>query len=80
MSIQNALIFLSQVESDAELRKSCYFSKTRGDLLNALSEKGLTFTFEEFEDAYRSLLLKCQTYEQANNIHELHAWFLLFPA
>ncbi len=80
MSIQNALIFLRKVESDAELRKSYYSSKTRDDLLDALSKKGLTFTFEEFEDAYRSLLLKCQSYEQANNVHELHAWFLLFPA
>jgi len=80
MSIQNALIFFREIESNTELRKSCYTSKTRSELLVALAEKGLSFTFEESEDAYRSLLLKCQSYEQADNVHELHAWFLLFPA
>lgn len=79
MSLQNALIFLRELESDTVLRKSCYSSKTRRELLEALSEKGFSFTFEEFEDAYRSLLLKCQSYEQAERVHELHAWFMLFP-
>lgn len=80
MSIQNALIFFREVESNAELRRSFYSCKTRSALFVALSEKGLSFTFEEFDDAYRSLLLKCQSYEQASKVHELHAWFLLFPA
>lgn len=79
MSLQNALIFFHEMETNTELRKQCYSSKTRGDLLEALKIRGFSFTFEEFEDAYRSLLLKCASYEQAANVHERHAWFLLFP-
>lgn len=79
MSIQNALVFLSEIESNVELRKSCYSCKTRGELLEMLDKQGRGFTYEECEDATNSLLLKCQTYEQADRVQELHVWFLLFP-
>jgi hypothetical protein len=78
MSIQNALIFLRDVELDNGLRKSCYSCKTRNELLEMLEKQGRGFTYEECENAINMLLLKCQTYEQAERVRELHVWFLLF--
>lgn len=79
MSIQNALVFLREIESNAELRRNCYSCKTRSELLEMLDKNGRGFTFEECDDAINSLLLKCQTYEQADRVKELQVWFLLFP-
>jgi hypothetical protein len=79
MSIQNALVFLRDIESNTELRKSCYTCKSRMELLEMLDKQGRGFTFDEFEDGFNSMLLKCQTYEQADRVNELHNWFLLFP-
>ena len=80
MSIQNAVVFLREIESNTELRKSCYSCKTRSELLEMLDNQGRGFTYDECEDAKNTLLLKCQTYEQADRVQELHAWFLLFPS
>jgi len=79
MSIQNALVFLRDIESNSELRKRCYSCKTRSELLEMLDKQGWGFTYDECEDATNTLLLKCQTYEQADRVRELHVWFLLFP-
>lgn len=79
MSIQNALVFLREIESNAELRKSCYSCKTRDELLGMLEKQERGFTSEECENAVNTLLFKCQTYEQAERVRELHAWFQLFP-
>lgn len=79
MSIQNALVFLGEIDSNSELRKRCYSCKTRSELLEMLDKQGRGFTYDECEDAINTLLLKCQTYEQADRVRELQAWFLLFP-
>jgi len=48
MSLQNAITFISDVDSDNELRKSCYTCKTQKDLLEQLKGKGYGFTSDEF--------------------------------
>jgi len=79
MSIQNALIFFREVESNPVLRKQCYTCKSRSELLDMLEKQGRSFSFEESENAINNLLLKCQSYEQAERVQELQSWFLLFP-
>jgi len=78
MSLQNAIRFISQVDSDHEFRKACYTAKSQEDLLEYLKNQGLGFTPHEIEDAFNVLLLKCQTYEQAGRVNEVKAWFRLF--
>jgi len=78
MSLQNAITFISVVDSDNELRKSCYVQKTQQGLLELLKGKGYNFTSDEFEDAINMLLFKCQTYEQAGRVKEVKAWFNCF--
>lgn len=78
MSLQNAINFISKVDSEEDFRKSCYSSKTLNDLLVFLANQGFSFTAYEIADAFNVLELQCQTYEQAGRVHELKAWFSLF--
>lgn len=78
MSIQHAINFIAKVESDNDFRKSCYAYKTQSALLDYLKIEGFSFSAEEAEEAFSSLLFKCQTYEQHENIRHLEGWFKLF--
>jgi len=78
MSLQNAINFISKVDSDTNFRKSCYACKSQVDLLNSLALQKMAFTPEEIDDAFRVLELQCQTYEQAGRVKEVKAWFTLF--
>ena len=75
MSLQNAINFITKVDSDNDFRKSCYASKTLSGLL---SQQKMSFTIDEIEDAFNVLLLKCQTYQQADRVNEVKAWFYCF--
>jgi len=78
MSIQNAVTFISNVDSSSELRSSCYTCRTKVELLEMLKAQGLVFNPDEFAEAINMLLFKCQTFEQADRVKEVNAWFSLF--
>jgi hypothetical protein len=78
MSLQNAINFISRVDSDGDFRKSCYNYKSQSELLQGMFESKTGFTVDEIEDAFNVLELKCQTYEQAGRVKEVKAWFRLF--
>lgn len=78
MSLQNAINFISKVDSDADFRKSCYSYASQIELLQGMSQKQMGFTHDEIEDAFNVLELKCQTYEQAGRVKEVKAWYRLF--
>jgi hypothetical protein len=78
MSLQNAINFISKVDSDDDFRKSCYNYKSQSELLQKMTENKTGFTVDEIEDAFNVLELKCQTYEQADRVKEVKAWFRLF--
>jgi len=78
MSLQNAINFISKVDSDIDFRKSCYTRRSQAELIEMLKEIGMGFTPDEIADAFNVRELKCQTYEQAGRVHEVKAWFTLF--
>jgi site-specific DNA-adenine methylase len=78
MSIQNAINFISEVDMDAEIRKSYYVCQSQTELFAKLAEDKKSFTEDDFENAVNMLLFKCQTYEQAGRVKEVKAWFKLF--
>jgi len=78
MSLQNAINFISKVDSDTDFRKSCYTNKSQAELLGSLAKQNMSFTPDEIADAFNVLELKCQTYEQAGRVKEVKAWFTLF--
>jgi hypothetical protein len=78
MSIANATTFINQFEADTELRKLCNSCRSQKELLEMLDNKQLSFSADEFNDVLNSLLVKCQSYEQAGYIEEIKRWFLMF--
>ncbi len=78
MSLQNAINFISKVDSEYDFRKSCYKFKNQHTLLEFLKSEGFAFSVPEIEDAFNTLIFKCQTYEQHENIRHLESWFKLF--
>ena len=78
MSIKNAMTFISKVDSDKLLRIECYKCKTKKELLTFLQTQFMLFTEEEFEEAINIMLFKCQSYEDADKIKQVEAWFTLF--
>lgn len=78
MSLQNAINFISEVDMDADLRKSYYVCRSQGELFAKLAVEKKSFTEDDFENAVNMLLFKCQTYEQAGRVNEVKAWFKLF--
>lgn len=78
MSIKNAMSFIRDIDSDKSLRQECYKHKTKRDLLAFLHTQFLDFTEDEFDEAVNIMLFKCQTYEDADKIKQVEAWFTLF--
>ena len=72
MALGKAIKFIKQIGFDDELRKDCYKSKSKAELLEKFD-----FNEGEFEDAVNMQLVKCQTYEQAEHFQQLKMWFLL---
>jgi len=73
MSIHKADDFIKKVVIDKEIRKKCYFFKTK----EALAEN-FGFTLPEFDDALNALLFKCKTYDQAEVLRQIQMWFAMF--
>lgn len=78
MSLNNALKFISRVDTDVDFRKSCYQYKSQLHLLTMLKEHDMGCTYDEILDAFNVLLLQCKTYEQAGRVNEIKAWFTVF--
>lgn len=69
MALGKSLNFIRDFILDKELRRECNkYSK------DELFEK-FDFTHVEFEDAINMQLVKCQTYEDAERIHQVKFWF-----
>ena len=71
MALSKAIEFVKKVGSDTNLRTSCYEMKTRQELLLLLG-----FNEVEFEDAINMQLVKCQTYDEAEEFQQIQMWFL----
>lgn len=76
--MQNAIDFITRVDTDTTWRKRCYTCNSRAELQEMLKQEGLGFSDLEAENAFNVLLLKCQTYEQADRVKELQSWYNLF--
>ena len=70
MSIHKALSFVKEVGKDNTLRSSCYSFTNKTELLEHLD-----FNEVEFEDAINMNLVKCQTYEEAEEFQQIKMWF-----
>ena len=79
MAIQNALRFINEIRDNDEFRNVLNNLKpTEIDLF--LNQIGLPFTYDEFEDSTRYLLLRCQFEHEAMEVQEIAYWYKILVA
>lgn len=69
MALGKSIRFIQQFIRDSEFRHECNKS-SKEELL-----KNHDFNETEFEDAINMQLVKCQSYEEAERIHQIKFWF-----
>lgn len=77
MTVANALSFIRRAHADKGLRKKLNESKTSEELLSVLEKEKFVFTPSEFDEAFYMRLVKCQEAEQAEQLKELQAWWVM---
>jgi hypothetical protein len=77
MAINNAVKLINRIRDSRTLRASLYTCENPIDLENYVKSLGYSFTYSEFEDAYRKLLLSSHSHEDAFQITEICNMYLL---
>ena len=72
MALSKALTFIKQFSTDLEFRKGCNKMTSKAEFIDQMG-----FNEAEFEDAIRMNLLKCQTYEEAEEFEQIKFWFTI---
>ncbi len=75
MTIGNALNFIKKGLADGPLRDRLNSADNCEAMQEVLTEEGLVFSPQEFEDAINSLLVKCQSAEAADQLREFQMWW-----
>ncbi len=75
MSINDARRFLKTITTDNELRDKLNKTNSHSEIITILQCASYDFSGEEINDAYRNLLISCQSEEQANMVKELKLWW-----
>jgi hypothetical protein len=80
MPMNDARMFLQDVVKNGALRDSLNRAQSRKDIKAILNNVPYEFAHYEMDDAYRNLLINCQSEEQAMLIKEVKKWWdlLLF--
>lgn len=69
MALGKSIQFIRQFIRDKEFRHECNVS-SKEEIM-----KIYDFNETEFEDAITMQLVKCQSYEEAERIHQIKFWF-----
>ncbi len=77
MTIGNALTFIKQGLKDSQLRKHLNSASSSAELYNVLADERLTFSLQDFDQAFHLCLVKCQEEEDAEELKEFKMWWNL---
>jgi hypothetical protein len=77
MTIQHALDFIKQGQTDEALRRRLVKTQGKAALKAALDGENLYFTQAEFEEAYSLSLFKCQDEGDAHALMAFRMWWNL---
>lgn len=77
MTIQNAINFIRQGQHDNDLRTELVKADNSQARQEVLDQHDLTFTPEEFEEAYSLTLFKCQEQEDADALMAFRMWWIM---
>ena len=77
MTIGNALAFISRSLDDAGLRESLNGAANKNEIDQILAKESLTFSANDFDEAYNHKLTECQEEDEAEQLKELKLWWNL---
>ena len=77
MTISNALIFIQRGQTEKQLREKLNTAANIIELRQVLSEEKLTFSDQEFDQAFHLKLVKCQELEEAEQLKGFKMWWTL---
>lgn len=72
MAIGKAIKFVKEVVDNKTLRVECNKAESKQKLLDKMG-----FDEVEFDDAINMQLVKCQSYEEAEQYQQIRMWFLI---
>ena len=75
MTMAAAQKFIQRALRDPDLVRQVNRAPDNAALVQLLAEQGLSFNYDEFDEASRHLLTECQTHEQAQVIEEIKLWW-----
>ena len=75
MSIGNARKFMQAAMTDKALRTALNAAPGHEARQAELGERELSFTDAEFDEAFRSLLVQCQTEDAADALQGVRMWW-----
>jgi hypothetical protein len=71
MALNDAVKFIDKIKENSNFRNTLYSCDSPTDLENHIKCLGYNFNYDESEDAYRKLLLACQSEDDAYTITEV---------
>ncbi len=74
MTIFDARRFLIKIDED-DFRAQLIAVRSRSEILDLLHAYRMDFTPTELDEAYYGLLVRCQTFEAAEEIKEKKGWW-----
>lgn len=80
MPMIDAQKFLKSVPTNRELRHRLNTATSRNQLFSILKDASFDFTYHEIDEAYRALLVQCQTEDIAGHLKEIKSWWDLLVA
>ena len=75
MPISDAKKFLYEVIQNDSLRGQLNRAESRVEIKAILKEVSYEFTYAELDEAYRNILVSCQTEDQAELVKEVKKWW-----
>lgn len=77
MSMIDAFRFLGKCRTDGSFRQEAYELESENDFTAWTERSGFSFTWNEIDDAFRSLKLRAVDEYEAEEIDELKQWYQL---
>jgi hypothetical protein len=75
MAMNDAMKLIGAIGDDPSLRREMVSCTSLNELKEYLFNKGFQFSNHEFEEAVNVLHVKCQTFENADNLMAKAEWF-----
>ncbi|NLD94841.1 MAG: hypothetical protein GX639_19470 [Fibrobacter sp.] len=75
MPISDAKKFLCEIIENDSLRGYLNRAESRVEIKAILKEVSYEFTYAELDEAYRNILVNCQTESQAELVKEVKKWW-----